>query len=175
MIGDEKLPEGEKLFRKRYKKAPSFFSMHLGVRAEVLPPGTDCHHVILEDWDAMEDSRATLFLSMPTLLDPSLAPAGRHIVHAFTPDWIDAWQDLSPDEYERKKEEVADALCKRIEAVIPGLRDAIVFREVRERTGKGAGGWGNSALSVQCWCVEAGLRDAMFPLERREVTGRAEL
>jgi prolycopene isomerase len=25
-------------------------------------------------------------------LDPSLAPAGRHIIHAFTPDWIDAWQ-----------------------------------------------------------------------------------
>ena len=137
MIGDEKLPEGEKLFRKRYKKAPSFFSMHLGVRAEVLPPGTDCHHVILEDWDAMEDSRATLFLSMPTLLDPSLAPAGRHIVHAFTPDWIDAWQDLSPDEYERKKEEVADALCKRLEVVFPGLTAAITFREVG--TGKREG------------------------------------
>ena len=36
-IGDDRLPEGEKLFRKRYKKAPSFFSMHLGVKAEVLP------------------------------------------------------------------------------------------------------------------------------------------
>ena len=29
---------------------------------------------------------------MPTLLDPSLAPPGRHIVHAFTPDWIESWQ-----------------------------------------------------------------------------------
>ena len=105
--------------------------MHLGVKAEVLPKGLDCHHIILENWEAMEDSRATLFLSMPSLLDPSLAPEGRHIVHAFTPDWIDAWQDLSPDEYERKKEEVADELCKRIEAVIPGLREGITFREVR--------------------------------------------
>jgi phytoene dehydrogenase-like protein len=25
-------------------------------------------------------------------LDPSLAPPGKHIIHAFTPDWIDAWQ-----------------------------------------------------------------------------------
>ena len=34
-IGDDRLPEGEKLFRKRYKKAPSFFSMHLGIKSEV--------------------------------------------------------------------------------------------------------------------------------------------
>ena len=37
MLGDDRLPEGEKLFRERYKKAPSFFSMHLGVKADVLP------------------------------------------------------------------------------------------------------------------------------------------
>ena len=129
-LGEDRLPEGEKLFRKRYKKAPSFFSMHLGVKAEVLPEGTDCHHIILEEWGKLEEARGTLFVSMPSLLDPSLAPEGRHIVHAFTPDWIDAWQDLGPEEYERKKEEVAEALCQRIEAVIPGLRGAITFREV---------------------------------------------
>ena len=38
-------------YRKRYKKAPSFFSMHLGVNAEVLKKDVDCHHIILEDWD----------------------------------------------------------------------------------------------------------------------------
>ena len=63
-------------------------------------------------------------------LDPSLAPEGRHIVHAFTPDWIDAWQDLSPAEYEAEKERVADSICARLEAVFPGLRGAIEFREV---------------------------------------------
>jgi prolycopene isomerase len=39
----------------------------------------------------MEDPHGTLFVSLPSLLDPSLAPPGRHIVHAFTPDWIDNW------------------------------------------------------------------------------------
>ena len=33
-------------------------------------------------------------------------------------------------EYERKKEEVADALIKRVEAFLPGLTEATVFREV---------------------------------------------
>jgi prolycopene isomerase len=104
--------------------------MHLGVKADVLPPGTDCHHIILEDWEQLEEARGVLFLSMPSLLDPTLAPEGQHIVHAFTPDWIDAWQGLSPEEYERKKEEVAESLCKRIEAVFPGISKAIRFKEV---------------------------------------------
>lgn len=31
------LPKSEQLFRKRYKKSPSFISIHMGVRADVLP------------------------------------------------------------------------------------------------------------------------------------------
>jgi prolycopene isomerase len=34
----------------------------------------------------------TISCSVARRLDPSLAPPDRHIVHAFTPDWIDAWQ-----------------------------------------------------------------------------------
>ena len=33
-------PTAERLFRTRYKKAPSFLSIHLGIRADVLPPGS---------------------------------------------------------------------------------------------------------------------------------------
>ena len=46
----------ERLFRQRYTKAPSFLSIHMGVKAEVLPPGTECHHIIVEDWAKMEAS-----------------------------------------------------------------------------------------------------------------------
>lgn len=66
--------------------------MHMGVKAGVFPADTDCHHIVLEDWAQMEKPHGTLFVSMPSLLDPSLAPDGHHIVHAFSPDWIDAWQ-----------------------------------------------------------------------------------
>ncbi|GFR46202.1 hypothetical protein Agub_g7733 [Astrephomene gubernaculifera] len=129
LIGEDKLPTSEKLFRQRYKKSPSFFSLHMGVRAEVLRGLSDCHHILLEDWGKMEDARGVVFLSLPSLLDPSLAPPGYHVVHAFTPDWIDNWQDLSPSEYEAAKEAVSDQLCERLEAVLPGLREGIVFRE----------------------------------------------
>lgn len=49
----EDLPEEEKNFQRVYVKAPSFLSIHMGVKAEVLPPGTDCHHFILEVCDAL--------------------------------------------------------------------------------------------------------------------------
>ena len=78
--------------RKRYKKSPSFLSIHIGVRAEALPAGTQCHHIIVEDWARMEEPFGTLFVSIPTLLDPSLSPDGTHIVHVFSPDWIDNWK-----------------------------------------------------------------------------------
>eukprot|EP00967_Tisochrysis_lutea_P073491 scaffold98405_cov18-Tisochrysis_lutea.AAC.1 len=91
-----------KLREERYKKAPSFFSMHMGVEASVFEGSgetVDCHHVIVDDWSKLEDAYGTLFVSMPSLLDPSLAPPGKHIVHAFTPDWIDSWQ-VCPLTYE---------------------------------------------------------------------------
>lgn len=130
LVGEAKMPESEKLFRKRYKKSPSFLTLHMGVKADVLPKDTDVHHILLERWEDMEKARGTLFVSIPTLLDPSLAPEGRHIIHAFTPDWIDSWQGLSPSDYEAQKEAVADEVCGRLEALWPGLRQAVEFREV---------------------------------------------
>ena len=56
-----------------------------------------CHHIVVEDWARMQDPHGTLFVSIPSLLDPSLCPAGTHIVHMFTPDWMDNWQVRPPD------------------------------------------------------------------------------
>lgn len=57
-----------------------------------LPAGTECHHIVVEDWATMEDPGGCLFVSMPSLLDPSLCPEGEQLVHIFTPDWIHNWQ-----------------------------------------------------------------------------------
>jgi phytoene dehydrogenase-like protein len=37
---------------------------------------TECHHIVVEDWLTMSDSRGCLFVSIPSLLDSSLAPEG---------------------------------------------------------------------------------------------------
>ena len=123
-------PAAENTWRRRYKPSPSFLSLHLGIDRAVVPDGFHCHHLLLEHWDAMEAEQGTVFVSMPTLLDPSLAPAGQHILHTFTPSAMEAWHGLSPSAYRAKKEADATRLISRLEALLPGLSGAIRHREV---------------------------------------------
>ena len=37
MMGGQPLPASEAAFRTRYQKSPSFLSIHMGVKAELLP------------------------------------------------------------------------------------------------------------------------------------------
>ena len=48
LLKPENMPEEERNFQKLYRKSPSFLSIHMGVKAEVLPAGTECHHLVLE-------------------------------------------------------------------------------------------------------------------------------
>ena len=126
----EEMPPAEKKWQQRYQKSPSFLSLHLGVAEDVLPLGTECHHIVLEDWQKMELPEGTIFVSIPTLLDPSLAPDGYHILHVFTPSWFEDWQGMSEDEYEEKKEEAAGRIIERLEKIFPGLDAGLDFMEV---------------------------------------------
>ncbi len=130
LVDEAHTPKSEATWRKRYKPSPSFLSLHLGVKAELIRPGTHCHHLLLENWGAMEDEQGVIFVSIPTLLDPSLAPEGRHIVHSFTPSSIGAWTGLNPSDYAAKKEADANRLIQRLEAIVPGLASGIEHREV---------------------------------------------
>lgn len=119
------LPSSEQRWQSRYTQAPSFLSLHLGVRADVIPPATDCHQILLDDWGQLEASGGTLFMSLPTLLDPSLAPRDRHIIHAFTPSWMSEWTGLPSQAYEQQKQAGADRMMQRLEGIFPGVRDAV--------------------------------------------------
>lgn len=132
LLKQEDLPKEEENFQKVYVKAPSFLSIHMGVKSEVLPPDTDCHHFVLEDdWTRLEEPYGSIFLSIPTVLDSSLAPEGHHILHIFTTSSIEDWEGLSRKDYEAKKELVADEIISRLEKnLFPGLKSSIVFKEV---------------------------------------------
>lgn len=132
LVQKENLPKEEENFQKAYVKAPSFLSIHLGVKADVLPRGTDCHHFVLEDdWKNLESPYGSIFLSIPTVLDSSLAPEGCHILHVFTTSSIEDWEGLSRKDYVVKKEIVADKIISRLEKqLFPGLKSAILFKEV---------------------------------------------
>jgi prolycopene isomerase len=130
LVDSAHTPKAETTWRRRYKPSPSFLSLHLGVDAAVIPEGFHCHHLVLEDWAEMESEQGVIFVSIPTLLDPSLAPEGRHIVHTFTPSDIQAWKDLSPAAYKAKKAADTARLVQRLEAILPGLGGAIRHQEI---------------------------------------------
>jgi prolycopene isomerase len=130
LIDGADTPAAERTWRRRYKPSPSFLSLHLGVRADLIPEGTHVHHLLLERWEDLEAEQGTVFVSMPSLLDPSLAPEGHQIVHTFTPSSMEAWRGLSPTAYAAKKEGDANRLIARLEAILPGLAGAITHREV---------------------------------------------
>lgn len=134
LVPAEHVPEAEARFQQLYEKSPSFVSVHLGVRADVMPSDIDCHHILLDDWDELETARGakgTLFVSLPSTLDKTVAPEGRHIVHAFVPSWMDEWDGLSVTEYAAQKKDFLERIVTRLEkTLIPGLGDAIELAEI---------------------------------------------
>ncbi|XP_038985465.1 prolycopene isomerase 1, chloroplastic isoform X1 [Phoenix dactylifera] len=132
LVKVDDLPEEEKNFQRIYVKAPSFLSIHMGVKDTVVPPNTDCHHFILEDdWANLEKPYGSIFLSIPTVLDSSLAPEGHHVFHIFTTSCMEDWKGLSHRDYEEKKELVANKIISRLEnKLFRGLKSSIVLKEV---------------------------------------------
>ena len=130
LVEIENTPPSETIWKRRYTPSPSFLSLHLGVNGDSIPSDMDCHHLLLEKWEEMEDEQGVTFLSIPTLLDPSLAPSGRHIVHAFTPSSIDSWEGLSNKEYLAKKKEDGDKLISKLEKIFPNLSQNILHKEI---------------------------------------------
>jgi len=126
----DKTPPAETKWKNRYIPSPSFLSLHLGVSKDSIPSNTHCHHLLLDSWGEMEHEQGVTFLSIPTLLDPSLAPSDSHIVHAFTPSSIDFWEGLSNKEYLDKKKEDGDKLISKLENLFPNLSQNILHKEI---------------------------------------------
>jgi phytoene dehydrogenase-like protein len=115
----------------------SFIHIHAGIDATGLPPipsaDFPAQWAVVRDWDApegVESPRNIVLCSMPSLIDPSLAPEGKHVLHAYVPatepyEW---WADLdrNSEEYKKKKEEAADFLWSAIEEYVPNARDRAV-------------------------------------------------
>ena len=74
----------------------------------------------------VEAPRNVVLVSMPSLVDPSLAPTGKHVIHAYTPatEPYENWANLDrkSDEYKAKKAEAAAFLWDAVEKYIPDAR-----------------------------------------------------
>ena len=130
LIASKSVPKSEYKWSETYKSSPSFVSIHLGVEKSLIRNNFNCHHIIVEDWAELEKEKGVIFISIPTLLDSSLAPEGKHIVHAFTPSSINEWEGLSRREYLEKKEKYFSFLIEKISKILPNIDQNIDHKEI---------------------------------------------
>ena len=130
LIKSENVPKSEYKWSQTYKPSPSFVSIHLGVKKSIISKNFNCHHIIVENWSELENEKGVIFISIPTLLDASLAPEGKHIIHAFTPSSIDEWDNLSRGEYLKKKQNYYLFMIEKISKIIPDLDQNIDHKEI---------------------------------------------
>ena len=85
------------------------------------------HHIVVPSWERLMAPQSTVFVSIPSLIDPSLAPPGKHVIHAYLPatEPYELWEgfDRRSDEYKAFKRERAECLFAAIEEFIPDIRE----------------------------------------------------
>ncbi len=128
LIPSKNIPQQFRQEKESIPQCPSFMHLHLGIDGADLPEDLPCHHIIVNDWEkGVTAEQNVVLVSIPSLLDSSLAPAGKHVIHAYTPAsepyalW--AGLDRRSAAYQQKKEERSQVLWEAISRLIPDVRD----------------------------------------------------
>ena len=126
----ELMPEGHaQRWRRKRESTPacrSFLHLHLGFDAKGLDD-LPIHTVWVGDWErGINAERNAAVISIPSVLDPAMAPPGRHVLHAYTPanePW-ELWEGLERDSpaYLKQREERCSVFWSVLEKMIPDIR-----------------------------------------------------
>ncbi|AUT01100.1 carotene isomerase [Nostoc sp. CENA543] len=113
--------------RQGIPECDSFMHLHLGIDAQNLPADLACHHIVVNDWElGITAPQNVILVSIPSILDPSLAPPEKHVIHVYTPgnEPYAIWQgmDRRSQEYEQKKRSRAEVMWQALERIIPDIR-----------------------------------------------------
>jgi phytoene desaturase len=132
LVGLEQLPNA--FVRALNRKRPSLSAVLVYAATTLDLHERDAHHesFVFPSWDHDESydqvfagGLGGMSLSVPTLVDSSLAPAGEHLVTlmAFAPFEIgEPWADA--------RDRYGELLLGELETIFPGFREALTFSEV---------------------------------------------
>lgn len=116
----------------------SFMHVHLAVPEESMPEKFPPQWTICSSWDHGIEARGNVVVvSVPTKLDPSLAPPGYHVIHAYTAgnEPYEEWEKFEgvkgddPD-YLRAKEEAAKPIFDAIARKAPDARSGAIIEQI---------------------------------------------
>ncbi|MGF1489114.1 MAG: phytoene desaturase family protein [Prochloraceae cyanobacterium] len=101
----------------------SFMHLHLGIRSDGLENLTGHHVVVHNSSKDITVPGNTCMISIPSVWDKNLAPAGRYVVHAYTLEPFSGWK--KDDGYQDKKLARSQSLFKAVRKIIPDLDSRI--------------------------------------------------
>ena len=113
--------------RKETPECDSFMHLHLGIDATGLPEDLQCHYIVVNDWQkGVTAPQNVVVVSIPSVLDPSLAPSGKHTIHVYTPgnEPYKIWAGMKRNspEYQAQKQARSQVMWQALERVIPDIR-----------------------------------------------------
>ncbi len=127
------LPSGTlpEKFRKSKQATPecdSFMHLHLGIDAKGLAKDLACHHIVVNDWSCgITAPQNVILISIPSLIDSSLAPPGKHVIHVYTPgnEPYDLWKGMNrkSEEYAQQKQQRSEVMWQALTRIIPDIRE----------------------------------------------------
>lgn len=127
IIPNGKLPSEYQQKSLHTPQCHSFMHLHLGIDASNLNPNLACHHMVVNDWhQGVTAEQNVVAVSIPSLLDPTLAPEGKHGIHVYTPatEPYAIWENLDRRslEYQQLKEKRSQVMWSALERIIPDIR-----------------------------------------------------
>ncbi|MDJ0732402.1 MAG: NAD(P)/FAD-dependent oxidoreductase [Crocosphaera sp.] len=120
-------------WRRQKQQTPpcgSFLHLHLGIDGKNLPSDLPCHHIVVNDWEkGIQSPQNVVLVSIPSLLDPSLAPPGKQTIHVYTPgnEPYHLWSQIkgNSEAYQQQKEQRSQVMWQALERIIPDIRERI--------------------------------------------------
>jgi len=109
----------------------SYLHLHLGIDAAGLDlTKLEPHYTAMDNWDDVTGEANMVAISNPALLDPSLCPPGKLILHLYGAgnEPYDIWEKAMAEgreAYEALKESRAERLWRALEEIIPDAKQRV--------------------------------------------------
>ncbi len=124
LLPEDALPPKWRRKQSQIPACESFMHLHVGIDATGLD--LDCHYIVVNDWEkGVAAPQNLVLISIPSVLDQSLAPPGKHTIHVYTPgnEPYELWQGLDrrSEAYQGLKEKRSAVMWAALRRIIPDI------------------------------------------------------
>jgi phytoene dehydrogenase-like protein len=123
------------------KPGASLLTVYLGFKKPLKETGSKYYSYFVYDEEVKSqsdilknnkgdfDNRSFAFVDY-SQVDSALAPEGKSVGAVCCIDYPENWENLTKEEYRKKKEEVAQIFINKLNKIIPGLKEQVEYYEV---------------------------------------------